>query len=128
MTLRPNLIAAGLGLLISADALAAPYCVQVTGIPDQCLYVDPAQCQAEALRQKGQCSANVNEVQAPPRSQAFCLVQSGNVLSCIYPDRADCDKDSVRLKGACMPAIPGTSGLPTAPPPGVDPYAVKRPY
>jgi hypothetical protein len=114
-------------LLLSSRALAAPYCVDVTGIPQQCLYVDPAACQADALRQKGQCVGNANEVQAPPRSQAFCLVQSGNVLSCIYPDRDDCDKDSARIKGACIPAIPGTAGLPT-PPPGVDPYQVKRPY
>ena len=128
MTLHRNFIAAGFSLLFGAQAIAAPFCVQVTGIPDQCLYVDPAQCQNEALRQKGQCIANAAEVKAPPRAQAFCLVQSGNVLSCIYPDRADCDRDSRIMKGACMPALPGTSGLPTAPPPGEDPYAVKRPY
>jgi hypothetical protein len=127
MTLRRNLAFAGLSLLISGQALAAPFCVQATGIPDQCLFVDPKSCQAEAQRQRGQCVANSNEVKAPPRSQAFCMVQSGNVLSCIYPDRADCDKDSARMKGACMPAVPGTSGLPTQAP-GVDPYAVKRPY
>lgn len=127
MTLSRNLSFAGLSLLISAQAFAAPFCVDVTGIPQQCLYVDPSACQAEAQRQRGQCVANINEVHAPPRSQAFCLVQSGNVLSCIYPDREDCDRDSVRMKGACMPAIPGTSGLP-APAPGTDPYAVKRPY
>jgi hypothetical protein len=127
MTLRRNLSFAGLSLLISAQALAAPFCVQVTGIPDQCLFVDPQSCQAEARRQRGQCVANINEVKAPPRSQAFCMVESGNVLSCIYPDRADCDRDSARMKGACMPAVPGTSGLPTLAP-GVDPYAVKRPY
>lgn len=127
MTLRRTLAYAGLGLLMTSQSLAAPYCVQVTGIPDQCLYVDPGMCQSEAQRQRGQCVANVNEVRAPPRSQAFCLVQSGNVLSCIYPDRADCDKDSARLKGACMPALPGTSGLPS-PPPGVDAFQVQRPY
>ena len=127
MTLRRTLTLAGLGLLMSAQTVAAPYCVDVTGIPQQCLYVDPAQCQQDAQRQRGQCVANPNEVQAPPRSQAFCLVQSGNVLSCIYPDRADCDRDSVRLKGACMPALPvQPEGAPLAP--GVDPYQVKRPY
>jgi len=118
---------ASLGLLLTAPVLAAPYCVDVTGIPQQCLYVDPAQCQAEALRQKGECVANSAEVKAPPRAQAFCLVQSGNVLSCIYPDRADCDRDSKTLKGACMPALPTPQEVP-APPPGVDPYQVKRPY
>ena len=42
MTLRRTFAIAGLGLLMTSQTLAAPYCVQVTGIPDQCLYVDPA--------------------------------------------------------------------------------------
>ncbi|HMA49204.1 MAG TPA: hypothetical protein VKP60_05585 [Magnetospirillaceae bacterium] len=127
MTLQRTLFAAGVSLLLTSQSIAAPFCVQVTGIPDQCLYVDPGQCQNEAQRQKGQCIANAAEIKAPPRAQAFCLVTSGSVLSCIYPDRADCDKDSARLKGACMPALPTPSEVP-APPPGVDPYQVKRPY
>jgi hypothetical protein len=127
MTLHRTLLAAGAGLLFAAQSVAAPFCVQVTGIPDQCLYVDPAACQAEAQRQKGQCVANAAEIKAPPRAQSFCLVQAGNVLSCIYPDRADCDRDSKAMKGACMPALPGPQEVP-APPPGVDPYQVQRPY
>ena len=127
MTLHRTLYAAGFSLLFASQSIAAPFCVQVTGIPDQCLYVDPAACQAEALRQKGQCAANPNEVKAPPGAQPFCLVQSGVMLSCIYPDRADCDRDSKTMKGACMPALPGPQGVP-APAPGVDPYQVQRPY
>ena len=127
MTFHRTLAAAGLGLSLASQAIAAPYCVNVTGIPLQCLYVDPAACQAEALRQHGECDANPEEVKAPARAQAFCLVQSGNVLSCIYPDRADCDRDSKTMKGACMPALPTPQGVP-APAPGVDPYQVKRPY
>jgi hypothetical protein len=127
MTLHRTLFTAGFGLLLASQSIAAPFCVQVTGIPDQCLYVDPAQCQNEAQRQHGQCSANPAEIKAQPRAQAFCLVQASNVMSCIYPDRADCDRDSKTIKGACMPALLTPQEVP-APAPGVDPYQVQRPY
>ena len=127
MTPRSILPAALLSALIGAEAAAAPFCVDVTGIPRQCLYVDPTACRQEAVRQHGQCVANANEIRTPPRSQQFCLVQAGNVMSCVYPDRADCDRDSQLLKGACMPALPEPEAAP-APAPGADPYAVKRPY
>ena len=126
MSLRKLLIAA-LGAACSAGAAAAPFCVDVTGLPQQCLFVDPNSCRLEAVRQGGQCVANANELQTPPRSQAFCLVTAGNAMSCTYPDRADCDRDSTRLKGTCIPANTFDALIP-APAPGVDPYQVKRPY
>ncbi len=126
MMLRKLLIAA-FSAALSANALAAPFCVDVTGLPQQCLYVDPNACRAEATRQRGQCVANPNEVQTPLRAQAFCLVTAGNTMSCTYPDRADCDRDSVRLKGACIPSNSSDPTIP-APAPGVDEYQVKRPY
>ena len=46
------LLAAGSG------AEASPFCVQVTGIPLQCMYADPASCQKEANRQGGICASN----------------------------------------------------------------------
>ena len=126
MTYR-NLLIAAFGAVDSAGALAAPFCVDVTGLPQQCYYVDPNSCRTEATRQGGQCTANANELQTPPRAQAFCLVTAGNAMSCTYPDRADCDRDSARLKGACVPANSSDPTIP-APAPGVDPYQVKRPY
>lgn len=126
MTLRKLMIVA-YGVAYSAGVAAAPYCVDVTGLPQQCLFVDPNSCRVEATRQRGQCVANANEITTPLRSQAFCLVTAGNAMSCTYPDRADCDRDSVRLKGACIPANGADATIP-APAPGVDPYQVKRPY
>ncbi len=80
MTLRKLLIVA-LGAAYSAGAVAAPFCVDVSGLPQQCLFVDPNSCRAEALRQHGQCVANANELQTPPRSQAFCMVTAGRLRS-----------------------------------------------
>ena len=122
-----KLLFAALGAAYSAGAAAAPFCVDVTGLPQQCLFVDPNSCRTEATRQGGQCVANANELQTPPRSQAFCMVTAGNAMSCTYPDRADCDRDSVRLKGVCVPSNNPDATIP-APAPGVDPYQVKRPY
>src|ERR1700761_1643623 len=104
MSMRRNLAIVAFSAVYSFGALAAPFCVDVTGLPQQCYYVDPALCQADAQRQRGQCVANANEVRTPPRSQAFCLITAGNAMSCTYPDRADCDNDSRRLKGACIPS------------------------
>jgi len=126
MTLRKLMIVA-FSAAYSAGVAAAPFCVDVTGLPQQCLFVDPNSCRTEATRQGGQCVANSNELTTPPRSQAFCMVTAGNTLSCTYPDRADCDRDARQLRGACIPANGADPTIP-APAPGVDPYQVKRPY
>ena len=126
MTLRKLLIVA-FSAAYSVGALASPFCVDVTGLPQQCYYADPNQCRVEATRQGGQCIANANEVSTPPRSQAFCLITAGNAMSCTYPDRADCDRDSRRIGGACVPTNSYDPLIP-APAPGVDEYQVKRPY
>lgn len=126
MTFR-NLLIAALGAAYSAGAFAAPFCVDVTGLPQQCYFVDPNSCRLEAARQGGQCTANANELQTPPRSQAFCMVTAGNAMNCTYPDRAECDRDSTRFKGVCIPANTSDPTIP-APAPGVDEYQVKRPY
>ncbi len=126
MTLR-KLFFAALGAAYSAGAVAAPFCVDVTGLPQQCLFVDPNSCRAEAARQHGQCVANANELQTPPRSLAFCMVTAGNAMSCTYPDRADCDRDAAQLKGVCIQSNNADTTIP-GPAPGVDPNRVQRPY
>jgi uncharacterized protein DUF3551 len=107
---------------IATPAAASPFCVQVTGLPLQCLYADPAICQREADRQGGRCTANPEEFKTPAGGLGFCVVQSGNVPNCIYPDLASCSAEAKRTKSACIAATPTT--LPKA----VDPYEVKRPY
>jgi hypothetical protein len=116
----------GFGLIIvlvtASQALAAPFCVQLTGFPLQCLYSDPASCQQEANRMGGRCTANPAEFKTPAGGSQFCVVQSGNVASCVYPDRASCDTEANRINAACIAATP------TTPPQAVDPYELKRPY
>jgi hypothetical protein len=111
-------------LMLGAQAaLAAPFCVENTGLPQQCLYVDPGECQKEADRIDGRCVANAESFSLPQGQSAFCVVESGTAVSCIYPDLASCHRESERRHGACL-AAPPLPTLHSAP----DPFAVKRPY
>ena len=118
--------AISIGVLLAASfvvqARAAPFCVQVTGIPLQCLYTDPGDCQREADRQGGRCAANPDEFRTPAGGLAFCVVQAGVAASCLYPDYSSCLDHASLVHGACVQATPA------APPKVVDPYQNQRPY
>lgn len=117
-----------LAMALAPPASAAPYCVTVTGIPQQCHYVDPALCQREAQRLGGRCTANAAEILTPVTASRYCLAQAGNILSCVYAAHADCETDAGRLGGACIAATPPSSNLPgLSPTPGVDLFAIRRP-
>jgi hypothetical protein len=107
---------------------AAPYCVQVTGIPLQCLYVDPASCQKEANRQGGLCASNPAEFKTPTGGAQFCLVESGNVVTCTFTDRATCAAEGRRRNAACVAATPSPAGPTASAPLASDLFEVKRPY
>jgi hypothetical protein len=107
---------------------AAPFCVQVTGIPLQCLYVDPSSCQREANRQGGLCASNPDEFKSPAGGAQFCLVESGNVVSCTFADRSTCTEESRRRNGACIAATPLPAGPTASAPLASDLFEVKRPY
>lgn len=125
---RIGAILAG-GLLLAGlvpAAAAAPFCVKVTGIPDQCLYVDPTACQKEANRAGGRCITNDREFQRPVAALPYCLARAGNVMSCVYPAHADCETDAKRLGGTCV-ASRRSSRPSSVKEPGADPFAVTRP-
>ena len=108
-------------LLLAAPAVASPFCVSVQGLPDQCMYVDGAECQRRAGQLGGICTANAKEIATPPGPGAFCLAAGGHVVACNYPDRQTCEDDARRQHTACIQA--------TSPPSvSIDPFAVRRPY
>lgn len=114
------------GWLMAAPAAAAPFCVKVTGVPDQCLYVDPVSCQREATRAGGRCTTNAREFEAPVSALPYCLARAGNVMSCVYSAHADCETDARRLGGTCV-ASKRPAGPAPVQRPGQDPYALTRP-
>ena len=122
MTVRRFILTGLFGLALAGQVHASPFCVEVTGLPLQCLYVDPAMCQHEADRLGGICTANADEFTTPIGGSAFCVVESGNVATCAYADRTSCSADSRRKNGTCITATPAQ------PPKASDPFEVKRPY
>jgi hypothetical protein len=109
--------------LTGVSANASSFCVEMEGIPPQCLYADPGLCQSEASHAGGRCVANPETFTVPAGQSPFCVVESGNVISCVYGDLASCRSDAERRHGACLAAPP-----PPAPHVSPDPFAIKRPY
>lgn len=113
----------GLVLLAGmATARAAPFCIVVQGLPDECSYVDASECSSRAARLHGRCGLNPTAAALPQEGhEAYCLVQSSAALSCLYPDVAACEHDSNRSNGACVEAPKATPGA-------VDPFQQIRPF
>ncbi len=115
-------------LLIAATvapgmALSAQFCVEVTGIPLQCLYADVNICQHEAVRLGGACAVNTAEFHTPTAPGQYCLLQSAGAASCVFPDRASCNLEARRHGGACTAAAPDSTS-----PVQADPFHIIRPY
>jgi len=85
------------------QAAAAPFCLQIAGIPPQCIYVDTAACRHEARRQNGVCGLNPREI-LPPAGPRFCAVSNGPAVQCLYADRRSCDSAAMQSKGICIDA------------------------
>jgi hypothetical protein len=118
---RRVLVLIGLFGVFTAPAKAAPFCVETTAIPPQCLYFDAASCNVRAAQMGGQCMANPAELHISSGPGRFCLITSGRVVSCVYADRGTCDTEAHRQQGACVeqPNRPES--------PGPDPYRNIRP-
>jgi hypothetical protein len=108
-------------LFLMLPAQAAPFCVEVEGIPPQCLYADARDCQTRANQLGGICSGNAQEISTPPGIGQYCVVSSGGAAQCIYADRGSCLTDAMRRGGACVQANGTIGGTP-------DPFRVTRPY
>lgn len=119
---KPALITAFIILVTSQQVFAASYCVRRTGIPTECIYDDPGQCQREALRSDGECITNPDAPIAVQLTgaQQFCTV-SGAAGMCIYPDRTSCNAEAARTQGACVPNTPEAT-------PPEDPFKQQRLY
>ncbi len=99
-----------------AAVLAAPFCVTTQALPPQCLYVDPAECQKDALHQGGVCTVNSAEYKPQPGVGQYCVVGPSLISECIYPDRGTCMSEAKSRHGACVKA------------PSVAPYGAPDPY
>lgn len=93
-----------LSLAGSGPAFAGRYCIQSQSLPPQCNYDDPSQCQADANRQGGVCSANPQQFTLREGVGQYCVVTSGGASNCSYADRGTCAAEAQRQQGACVEA------------------------
>jgi hypothetical protein len=123
----PLLIDFAIGVLSLSPAAAAPFCVQVEGIPKQCMYVDPHDCALRARQLGGSCVANADSFPARAGPFQYCVVDSSLIPLCIFPDVVSCGVDAERRHGACIQSEPPP--VPAAQPaPGHDPFSTVRPW
>ncbi len=99
------MVALTAGCLLPGALSAAPFCVSVTGLPDQCMYYDTAQCSARATQLGGVCTANPAELKVTGGSGRYCLVDSNRVAQCTYPDRDTCTADASRKGAICVDSL-----------------------
>lgn len=90
--------------VLAAPAVAAPYCLRNQVIPPQCIYNDPAQCQREAARQNGECSANLAELHLSAGFGKYCVISPGGASNCNYTDPSSCNRQASVEHGACVEA------------------------
>jgi hypothetical protein len=108
-------------LLAPCRTLAAPFCVSVQGLPDQCIYVDGSECQSRATQLGGVCIANAAAIVRQFGTSQFCIVTETGTALCAYADRNSCTADALRRHDACIEAVrPGNNTI--------DPFAIRRPY
>jgi hypothetical protein len=106
-----KIVAAAVLLLVSSmGAMAAPFCLLITGAAPMCIYVDGAECARQADRQNGACEPNESEVRLPTsRIGEYCLVLPGGYSHCGYEDGIVCAREALTQKGICTKKSAGAS-------------------
>jgi hypothetical protein len=119
--IRPA-VAAMLAILMAPPTpTAAPFCVQTSAIPPQCIFVDAGSCNERATQMGGTCTVNPAELHVSAGLGHYCLLTSSQVSVCIYADRGACELEAQHQHGVCIDA-PSRPESPTA-----DPYRDIRP-
>lgn len=90
------------------------FCLEVEGLPSQCIYDDPAECRARAIQLSGICDLNPLEAKVSPGYGPFCLVFANRVSQCVYSDRNSCEYEAAR-NGASVCVQNNLAGLQTSP-------------
>jgi hypothetical protein len=95
-------VAAAILVSTSLSAMAAPFCLEITGTAPQCMYADGNECQADANRQNGACVPNPANVTLPTsRIGEFCMILPIGLTHCGYADGIACAQDALKQHGVC---------------------------
>lgn len=82
-------------------AIAAPFCVKVQGIREDCIYDDTSSCKTRAAQLSGICIVNTSEITMATGREKFCLVDSSRMPQCVYADRSGCEA-AQRNESVCI--------------------------
>jgi len=95
-------VAAAILVSTSLSAMAAPFCLEITGAAPQCMYADGNECQADAVRQNGACVPNPTNW-TPPVSRVgeYCMILPIGLTHCGYADGIACSQDALKQHGVC---------------------------
>ena len=91
-------------------AQAAPFCVDVIGVPPSCIFYDASECDTRASQLGGRCMANPVEFPRLSGSGRYCLIESSRAALCVYADEASCASDAHQKHGACIDSVATGSG------------------
>jgi hypothetical protein len=101
---KTNLIVATVvGVLGSAVAVAGEYCLVVTGMPNNCRFIDQESCARAAINSGGGCVDRHGQsvMAAAPRDAGYCLVNRGDA-KCYYFDAQACAQAAQLQGGTCL--------------------------
>ncbi|MCH2546730.1 MAG: DUF3551 domain-containing protein [Alphaproteobacteria bacterium] len=92
--------------LSSSVATAAPFCLKIQGIAEECTYFDATQCRQRATKLKALCIANMKEVYRVTGDGRYCRVDSLHTALCLYADRRSCESEASKAGGTCIDKAP----------------------
>ena len=101
---KTNLIVASVvGVLGSAVAVAGQYCLVISGMPNNCRFVDQESCARAAVDAGGGCvDKNGRALQSiAPRDAGYCLLNHGD-SKCYYFDAQACAAAAQLEGGTCL--------------------------
>jgi hypothetical protein len=101
---KTNLIVATVvGVLGSAAAVAGQYCLVLSGMPNNCRFVDEESCAQAAMNAGGGCiDKNGQAIRSlGPRDAGYCLVNHGD-QKCYYFNAQACAEAAKLEGGTCL--------------------------
>lgn len=106
-------VAFGWALCHAPPVQAAPFCVEVQGVAEECWYHDIGLCRQDAAQKEGECTANREEVDIHENAEAFCAIDSSLVPVCAFPSEESCSQSVVGTNRICFESEKTRNGVPS---------------
>jgi hypothetical protein len=84
------------------SARSAPFCIEMEGVPQQCLYFDTKQCWQDAKKQRARCAVNVAELKNSETDNSICMEDSARQPVCGYQNLESCQGEASKRNAVCF--------------------------